>query len=129
MAVRVKPGVAFDTIAPAGYVILAALRQISRELLMDLTITSGTDGAHSGPEDPHHLGCAYDVRSRDLDDDTKRRVLSSVMATLGPDPVKTSGGLATRHFFGYLEAAGTENEHFHFQQRRGVPFTVEDLLA
>ncbi len=38
---------------------------------VDLTITSGTDGAHSGPGDPHYHGEAYDVRSHDLDDVTK----------------------------------------------------------
>lgn len=31
-----------------------------------------------------------------------------------------AGGLATALFFGWLENAGTPNEHFHFQVRRGM---------
>ena len=46
--------------------ILAALKAASKTLNLDLTITSGTDGVHSGPGDVHHRGEAYDVRSHDF---------------------------------------------------------------
>jgi hypothetical protein len=36
------------------------------------------------------------------------------------EPQPGSGGLFTPFFFGWLEASGTANEHFHVQQRRGT---------
>jgi hypothetical protein len=121
--------------------ILDALQRASETLSIDLTITSGTDGAHSGPTDPHHLGRAYDVRSHDLSN--KDAVLLSVMQALNDGPVSTTQelkrsiwvvqpdgspreqgeGLITARFFGWLEAEGTPNEHFHFQWRHGVAET------
>ena len=64
--VRVKEGVQFGVIAPGGFAILAAIVGAATRLAMDLTITSGSDGAHSGVDDPHHRGEAYDLRSHDL---------------------------------------------------------------
>lgn len=118
MSIRIKPGVEFAVVAPAGFLILEALRAASDELGVDLTITSGTDGAHSGPADPHHSGQAYDVRSNDLGPATQGRVVEVVMA-----------GLGWTRFFGFLEAGGTPNAHFHFQRKKGTTFTVQDLLA
>jgi hypothetical protein len=114
--VRVKPGVQFSTIASAGFRILAALNTTAETLGHDLTITSGTDGEHSGSDDPHHSGNAYDVRSQDIAD--KQAVLLAVMNALGT-PTPGSGGYVTENFFGWLEQAGTANEHFHFQLRHG----------
>ena len=118
MSILVKPGVEFSVIAPAGYLILDALKQASKTLGLDLTITSGTDGLHSGPLDPHHTGEAFDVRSHDLSPDVKDRVLAAIVGELG-----------TVQFFAFLEAAGTDNEHFHAQRKKGTTFTVEDFLA
>ena len=118
MSVHVKPGVQFSVIAPAGFLILAAIKRASKDLGLDLTITSGTDGAHSGPTDPHHLGEAFDIRSHDLAPEIRARVVETVMA-----------GLGWTHFFGFLEAPGTPNEHFHFQRKQGTTFSVADLLA
>jgi hypothetical protein len=118
VSVKVKPGVEFAIIAPSGYLILDALKKASKALGHDLTITSGTDGTHSGPTDPHPLGKAYDVRSQDLDASLKPRVVEAMKAELGTD-----------HFYGFLEAPGAPNEHFHFQQARGTAFSIEDFLA
>lgn len=118
MMVRVKPGVRFDVVAAAGFMILGALKQASKALGIDLVITSGTDGEHSGPSDPHKLGEAYDVRSHDLEPALRPRVLASVMDALGHE-----------RFYGFLEAPGTSNEHFHFQRRKDTTFTVEEFLA
>ena len=109
--VRVKDGVSFAKIAPAGFRILAAIDLISQTLEIDLTITSACDGTHSGPTDPHHRGEAYDVRSHDLTAEIKQNILSEVMSELG-----------TEHFFGWLEAEGTDNEHFHFQIKKGTTY-------
>lgn len=116
MAIKVADGVQFAVIAPAGFEILRALAEVSKTLGLDLTITSGTDGDHSGESDPHHLGAAYDVRSHDLIN--KQDVLTAIMEQLG-QPSPSSGGYVTAKFFGWLEQAGTDNEHFHFQLRRG----------
>jgi hypothetical protein len=116
--IRVKPGVEFAVVAPAGFLILQALRAASDELGVDLTITSGTDGAHSGPADPHHRGEAYDVRSHDLDPAVRARTLGLVMVDLG-----------WQRFFGFIESPETPNAHFHFQKKKGTAFTVADLLA
>lgn len=85
---------------------LAAFDSVARSLQCDLTITSACDGEHSGPNDPHHRGEAYDIRSHDFAN--KESVLQAVMNELG-----------TEKFFGFLEDPGTENEHFHFQVRKG----------
>ena len=61
--VRVKIGVKFDTIAPAGFEILAAIADLPHLIGQDVTITCGTD-SHPLP-DPHCTGEAYDVGVRD----------------------------------------------------------------
>jgi hypothetical protein len=109
--VRTKPGVSFAQIAPAGFRILAAIDRAACTLGFDLTVTSACDGAHSGPNDPHHRGEAYDVRSHDLSLEHKLQVLSAIMATLGGE-----------RFFGFIEDCDTENEHFHFQVKKGTAY-------
>jgi len=124
-ALYVKDGVEFATIAPGGFEILRAITEVAKELDLDLMITSGTDGEHSGPLDPHKLGRAYDMRSYDFISGMKYTILSSVMAKLGitesangaPDYSTT-----TEKFFGWLEDSGAPNEHFHIQQRHNVEF-------
>src|SRR6266436_5780323 len=96
--VRVKPGVEFATIAPGGFVMLAAFEYTADRIAHDLTITSACDGEHSGPLDPHHRGEAYDVRTHDLPD--KQLALQAIMNSLG-----------TLKFYGFLEDPDTENEH------------------
>ena len=115
--VKIKPGVRFDVIAPAGYMILAAIKAAEKLLDFDLTITSGTDGTHSGVTDPHLLGEAYDIRTHDFLPVVKRNVLTAIMANL--DPMR---------FYGFIEAVGEDAEHIHLQRRKGTTFTVEDFL-
>jgi hypothetical protein len=107
----VKDGVQFAKIAPAGFRILAALDNVARQAGLDLTVTSACDGEHSGPNDPHHRGEAYDVRSHDLNKEQKDMVLDLVMKWLG-----------TERFFGWLESPGSSNEHFHFQIKKGTTY-------
>jgi hypothetical protein len=106
---RVAPGVAFTVVAPAGFRILAALVYAATRCGHDLTITSACDGTHSGVEDPHHRGEAYDVRTHDLPD--PQLALTTITQWLGED-----------RFFGWLEAAGTANEHIHVQVKKGVSY-------
>lgn len=109
--VYVKPGVEFTVIAPGGFRILSAIDQAATTLGRDLTITSGTDGTHSGPDDPHHRGEAYDVRSHDLASNVKYEVLATINGFLNQD-----------QFYGFLEAPDTDNEHYHFQVKKGTVY-------
>ena len=106
--VYVKSGVQFTMIAPGGFRILSALEQVANTSPFDLVITSGCDGTHSGPADPHHEGKAYDVRSHEFTPEQKDKLLASIMSILG-----------WTYFYGFLESPGTDNEHFHFQVAKG----------
>jgi len=120
---RVKPGVRFDHIDPAGFRILATLDAFIRPCDYDLTITCGTE-AHP-VNSPHALGRAYDVRSKGLEAVEKDRIVRDVLTSLaepGEELLTTSGGLACRHFFGWLEHPGEITEHVHIQQRRLTEF-------
>lgn len=123
-AIRFKAGCATQTIAPSGVRILSALERCAQVLGHDLVITCGCD-SHP-PDDPHSKGQAFDVRSHDLAPAQKQSLLNAMMQALseGPADVVTpkDGGYVTTHFFGWLEHAGQDTEHFHFQQRNGTVF-------
>lgn len=109
--VRVKDGVLFTIIAPGGFRMLEAISATTRDLGMDLTITSACDGEHSGPNDPHHRGEAYDVRTHDMVEATKTIVLNSLINLLGET-----------NFYCFLESPGTDNEHIHMQVKKGTTY-------
>ncbi len=114
--IRLKDGVQFLTIAPAGFRILSAIDQTALALRRDLVITSACDGEHSGLGDPHHTGEAYDIRTHDFpSEDLKQLVLNNIMRILETDL-----------FFGFLEALGTDNEHIHVQRKK---VTIYPLIA
>ena len=123
---RTKDGVQFAVISPAGFRLLAAFESYATEAPFDLTITSGTDGVHSGPDDPHHLGNAYDLRTHDLpatvSADALVRDIVTALEGAGETVESASEGYITAKFFGFVEDAGTDNEHAHFQLRIGQSF-------
>lgn len=116
--VHTKSNVLFSVIAPAGFRILSAIDQAAQKVGLDLVITSACDGEHSGENDPHHTGEAYDVRSHNFSPYEKDRVLSEVMYILG-----------WTYFYGFLEAKGTDNEHFHFQRKKGTFYPPVSTLV
>ena len=126
----VKPGVSFDLVAPAGFRILGALERTCRRLQFSLTITCGCE-AHP-PTDPHTLGEAYDVRTRDFSLDDKRRILRELMLDLVDDAnpidvvLPVGNGLATVQFYGQIEDIGGPNEHLHVQRRRSTTYAIAD---
>lgn len=126
MRVLVKPGVTFTKIAPAGFRLLGAIERAARVCDVDLTITSACDGTHSGPKDPHKLGESYDIRSKNLTPQQKVMVLRAIMVDLSEmerdSPLEVANGIATRHFFGFLEAPGKATEHLHIQRRKGTSY-------
>jgi hypothetical protein len=109
--VTTKPGVEFAVIAPGGFSILSAIQFACMKCAVDLTITSGSDGIHSGPNDPHHRGEAYDVRTHDLTPQQKTAVLNAIMTMLGWE-----------RFYGFLEAPDSEDEHIHVQVKKGSTY-------
>lgn len=124
--VRVKPGVLFTVVSPAGFRLLSSIERAARALGVELTITSACDGAHSGPDDPHHRGAAYDVRTRDLSELQKDAVVRMILGgcndvgEVPPHPLPdVARSCATADFFGFVEAPGTPTEHIHVQLRRG----------
>lgn len=117
--VAVKEGVNFTTIAPGGFVLLAAIVNSARALEWDLTITSACDGIHSGQEDPHHRGEAYDIRTHDVPDPQK--LLDQLIANLDArDPGR---------FFAFIEASGTPNEHIHCQVKKGTTYPPQKAIS
>jgi hypothetical protein len=112
--IRIKDGVLFTKIAPGGFRILSALDVVAEPLTYDLEITSACDGVHSGPDDPHHSGNAYDIRTHDLPD--KQETLKSIQFELGDV-----------HFYAFIEAGGTSNEHIHIQVKKGTVFPPSDV--
>ena len=119
--VRVKPGVQFATIAPGGFRILAAFESAADRIAHDITITSGTDGEHSGPDDPHHRGEAYDIRTHDLPD--ALLCLNAIKDYLAIPEDQQEGS----RFFAWIEQAGTDNEHIHVQVRKGTVYPPAPL--
>jgi hypothetical protein len=87
--------------------ILAAAKSCG---LSVVTITSGSDGVHSGPNDPHHFGHALDVRVHDFPASVPPATfLASLLSVIGPK------------YFAFIEDAGTSNEHLHVQWRNWEP--------
>ena len=109
--VTVKDGVQFTKIAPGGFRILSAIDQSAVSLDFDLVITSACDGEHSGPNDPHHSGNAYDLRTHDFTEVQKNALLDSILHYLGYN-----------YFFAFIEARGEANEHIHVQVKKGTQF-------
>jgi hypothetical protein len=127
--VQVKPGVRFTTIAPAGFAMLSAITRAAALCHADVMITSACDGSHSGPDDPHHRGEAYDLRTHGYPASVRDALLYHVLDLLrgaGEPPATPVPGIlrsfATSQFFGFIEDADAENEHLHVQIRKGRAF-------
>jgi hypothetical protein len=109
MVVRAKEGVQFTVISPAGFHILGTFDYLSGVVGYDLVITSACDGEHSGPNDPHHKGEAYDVRTHDHEEG-KYTFLKILQEQLGDK------------FYAFLEDPDTPNEHIHVQLAIGAMY-------
>lgn len=119
-----KPGVKFDRILPAGFRIIKALGVVALESGHTLEITCGTED--HGPNDPHTLGEAYDVRaagfSADQVIDLRRRLISELGAafTVLYECPSTPADFALATI-AYLNAGATA-PHFHLQRRNGTMY-------
>lgn len=127
--VRVKRGVKFTIIRPAGFRILAAIDTTAMMVGRDLEITCGTEG--HAPTNPHTLGEAYDVGVRGLSVADIVRVKDVLRSALGPSftvlyecPELPADGMLAR--------IATVNElatapHFHIQRKRGTVYPPESM--
>mgnify|MGYP001579234428 CR=1 FL=1 len=124
---RARLSVRFDTIAPAGFRILAALDRATTVHQVSLMITSGTDSHSAGR---HPKGEAFDVSVADLSPRVIVDLYRWLTTKLGPlftvlyespfDP--TDAGLRTivtvnKHASG---------PHIHAQPVKGTVFPPED---
>lgn len=89
---------------------------VMSKLGFDITITSGTDGAHSGPNDPHKRGEAFDIRSNTLTSTQKTLLLGFIQNALGS------------RFFAFLENPGDAAEHVHVQIAKGTTYSMTDYF-
>lgn len=80
--VRMKEGVSFARLLPAGVRILSAVDQACEWLNRDLTISCGNEG--HGALDPHTLGEAVDVSVMLLSPPTIAKLLQWLRQLLGP---------------------------------------------
>jgi hypothetical protein len=125
--VRSKPGCTFDRIAPAGFVLLAAIQDACFQLGIDLVITAGTND-HELP-DPHGLGEAYDLSVANLNDAELARVLTRLRTQLPAEsftvlceaPSLTGLSPARQELVTYVNAAATA-VHIHLQRRKNVVY-------
>ena len=128
MGILIKKDVDFGTsLAPAGARILDALKQVAKIVPFDVMITSARDGVHSGPNDPHKLGEAFDIRTNTLSAPQKAELLKLIQGALYPPG--TSLWSPERRFYAFLESPGQPNEHIHVQRRLGTTYSIYDYLA
>lgn len=122
--VRVKPGVTFGVIAPAGFRILAAIDGLTSVLGRDVILTSGTD-YHQLP-DPHSSGEAYDFGVSGWSAKEIALAMTHLRSRLG-DPftvlyevptVPTDPALAA---IAYANPKAT-GPHFHIQRKKGTTY-------
>ena len=112
---------------PAGFRILCELCNMAKDWYQDLEVTSGSEGQHSGPTDPHKRGEAIDLRSNNMASlAEKQGFVQSLIIRLcdkvGERVFEVSGGWANDHFFAFLEDAGKPNEHIHIQRRHNTAY-------
>jgi len=110
--VRFKDGVQLKG-SPGGVRILATFDHVAQVIGHDITVTSGNDGIHSGPGDPHFKGDALDCRTHDLPD--KQAALKAMQDVAGD------------RFFFWIEDEGLPNEHIHGQVKRGTVYPPVEI--
>lgn len=122
--VRFKDGVTLgDPPTPAQVRMLSACEQAAQLFGRDITITAGRDS--HGPTDPHTLGRAVDIRTRDWSEGELVALYDALTDTLGPDfyvqvevPAAPTSAALQGIAVVNVDATGS---HIHAQVRRGLP--------
>lgn len=106
-------------VTKSGLRMLSVLEEVATERQLDLVLTAGTNGVHSGPLDPHYLGNALDVRLLDLPVEQRTLLVSDLASRLGPA------------FTCLHELPGatlqTTAEHLHVQLKKGLSELPKEL--
>lgn len=124
----VKDGVDLSGLTPAGCRILAVVAAAPLVLGFDLTISCGRE-AH-GPEDPHTIGSALDVRTNVLTPEQILALRNYCQGQLGPDfftvllevPVAERAALDPRLAGMVYIPSDPDAQHLHLQRRIGTNF-------
>lgn len=115
--------VRFDRMTGDGFRILAAASDFARDFPTDIYLTSGTEGVHSGPQDPHPMGRAYDFETHLWGHDTKQAFVRAIVERAegnGAAAAQVNLGWGTAHYWGWIEQEGQPTEHAHVQYRKGL---------
>lgn len=110
--VSCKPGVRFKAFTPALLRILRGVWAVAQSCpdVSDVVITSVNDSTH-GERSRHYTNEAVDLRSQSFPSGVaKQRFAAALRAELGPA------------FTVLFEGAGTSNEHWHVQPRKGTTY-------
>lgn len=128
--VKVKPGVKFAVIAPAGFAILAAVHAACQHLDRDITITCGSEGHPT--IDPHSTGEAFDLSVQGMNDPEIIDLVMFLRLTLGhrfyavyetPSAIRDAlvvAAVAVRN----LQATAA---HIHCQRARGTTYPPDTV--
>ncbi len=119
-----KPGARWDTPTSAGTRILGVLDRAASVCRTNLEVASGTDGAHSGPDDPHKRGLAFDVSVANLSTLLIVQLKTYLEQVLGPAftvlfecPTRPVEPQLTAIAWVNPDATG---RHFHIQPKKGT---------
>jgi hypothetical protein len=113
----------WDVPTSAGTRILGVLDRAAQVCRTNLEITSGTDGPHSGPDDPHKHGLAFDVSVANLSTLLIGQLKTYLEQVLGP-AFTVLFECPTRPTEPQLQPIAYVNpdataRHFHIQPKKG----------
>ena len=130
--VRVKPGVKFNPIAPAGFVLLAAIQAACWHLDRDITISCGSEGHPT--IDPHSTGEAYDLSVQGMNDPEIIDLVMFLRKTLGrqfyvvyetPSAIRDALVVAAVAVMNLQATAA----HIHCQRARGTTYPPDTVAV
>lgn len=107
-----KPSVRFKAFTPALLRILRGVWTVAQSCVdvPEVVITSANDSTH-GPTSRHYANEAVDLRSKSFPSVTAKQKFGALLkAELGPA------------FTVLFEGAGTPNEHWHIQPKKGTTY-------
>jgi len=81
---KLKPGVCLTGIRPEILFAVVAAERAYNRAGQELVVTSCVDSKHSRGS-LHYLGCAVDVRTRDVPSDAIQAIVAEIREALGPD--------------------------------------------
>ena len=107
----IKPGVRIHGMCPEIWAGIWIVERVVDKLFgRAIRLTAGIDGKHSNAS-LHNIGHAADIGAKEFKPEEKQEILNQSLLALGMD------------FDFILEAAGTDNEHFHLEFQPKVGYT------